>query len=354
MVPYLVQTFANAGLTATVVYIPLLANTLGASHSEIGLLVAAYQGMMLIATLVFGRWADFGDRKGFVVYGLFLSAIALLLHTLARNLPSLFAFRALLGLCAGIFPAALIAYFYQRNNRLGRFSGFGSLGWALGALLVGLVSTQAIFLVSGLLLFLTAVVAQVGLHSQRVRLNQPFFDLTVFRRNWRIYISFLLRHLGAFSIWTIFPLYLAHLGANRFWIGFVYALNPLGQFFFMNILERVRDGLLIRAGLFLSIIVFTAFGLATSFEQVIPIQIVLALSWSCLYLGTLKQLLRINPEKSTATGILQSVLSLAAVLGALLEGITGAFGFRTIMFAAAGMAVLGALIYSISPERRAG
>ncbi|MEO0005389.1 MAG: MFS transporter [candidate division WOR-3 bacterium] len=352
MVPYLVQTFANAGLTAAVVYIPLLAKAFGANHSEIGLLVAAYQGMMLVATLVFGRWADFGDRKGFVVYGLFLSAVALLLHTFARNLPSLFAVRAGIGLCAGIFPAALIAYFYQKDNRLGRFSGFGSLGWALGALLVGLVSTQAIFLVSGLLMLLTAVFAQVGLRSQRVRLSQPFFDLTVFRRNWRIYISFLLRHLGAFSIWTIFPLYLAHLGANRFWIGVVYALNPLGQFFFMNILERVRDGLLIRAGLFLSILVFIAFGLATRFEQVIPIQIVLALSWSCLYLGTLKQLLRLNPEKSTATGILQSVLSLAAVLGALLEGITGAFGFRTIMFAAAGMAVLGALIYSISPERK--
>lgn len=354
MVPYLVQTFANAGLTAAVVYIPLLAKRFGASHSEIGLLVAAYQGMMLIATLVFGRWADFGDRKRFVVYGLLLSAVTLLLHTFARNLSSFFVVRAAIGLCAGIFPAALIAYFYKENSRLGRFSGFGSLGWAIGALLVGLVSTQTVFLVSGLLIFLTTIVAQVGLRSQRVRLNQPFFDLTVFRRNWRIYISFLLRHVGAFSIWTIFPLYLAHLGANRFWIGFVYALNPLGQFFFMNILEQVRDGVLIRAGLFLSIIVFTTFGLANRFEQVIPIQILLALSWSCLYLGTLKQLLRFNPEKSTATGILQSVLSMAAVLGALLEGITGAFGFRTIMFAAAGMAVLGTLVYSISPERRAG
>ncbi len=351
MVPYLVQTFANAGLTAAVVYIPLLAKTLGANHSEIGILVSAYQGMMLVASLVFGRWADFGDRKRFVVYGLLLSAVTLLVHTFASNLSSLFAVRAIVGLCAGIFPAALIAYFYQENDRLGRFSGFGSLGWALGALLVGLVSIQMIFVMSGLLVFLSTVIAQAGLRSQRVRLNQPFFDLTVFRRNWRIYISFLLRHLGAFSIWTIFPLYLAHLGANRFWIGFVYALNPLGQFFFMNILERVRDGLLIRAGLFLSIIVFTAFGLANRFEQVIPIQIFLALSWSCLYLGTLKQLLRLNPERSTATGMLQSVLSLAAVLGALLEGITGAFGFRTIMFAAAGIAVLGALVYIISPKR---
>jgi predicted MFS family arabinose efflux permease len=351
LTPYLVQVLANAGLTGAVVCVPLLAKSLGASNSEIGILVAAYQGMMLFASLVFGRWADFADRKKFVVWGLALCTITLTLHTFARNLTALFAVRAILGLCAGIFPAALIAYFYEENRRLGRFSGFGSLGWGLGALLVGIFSVRELFLLTGSLMFLTTLIARTGLRSQHARLAQPFFNMKVFRRNWRIYISFLLRHLGAFSIWTIFPLYLAHLGANRFWIGLVYALNPLGQFFFMNILERVRDALLVRAGLLLSIIVFLAFGLANRFEQVIPIQIVLALSWSCLYLGTLKQLLRLNPEKSTATGMLQSVLSLAAVLGALLEGVTGAFGYRTIMFAAAGMAVIGALLYILARER---
>ncbi len=350
MSPYFIQVFANAGLTAAVVYIPLLAKSLGATHSEIGLLVAAYQGAMFAASLLFGRWADYGDRKKFVVVGIALSGLILSLHCWICNLPTLFLLRFLLGIAAGIFPAALVAYFYSQNNHLGRFTGFGSLGWAFGSLLVSLLANPKIFWLAGLLMLFTSAFARFTLKPQMVSLKQPFFDLTIFRRNWRVYTSFLLRHLGAFSIWTIFPLYLVHLGASSFWIGLVYALNPLGQFFFMNLLERTDDSKLIRIGLLLSVLVFVAFGIARRFEQVIPIQIALALSWSCLYLGTLKQLLRKNEEKSSVTGILQSVLSLAAVLGALLEGFTGKFGYQTIMFTAAGIAVIGALIYLVAPE----
>ncbi|MEO0071687.1 MAG: MFS transporter [candidate division WOR-3 bacterium] len=354
MSPYIVQLLANAGLTAAVVYIPLLATKMGANSSQIGLLVGTYQGMMFLASLVFGRWADFGDRKRFVVFGLLASAVALGTHLLVRNLYGLFVVRFLAGMCAGIFPAALVAYFYEENQKLGRFTGFGSLGWAIGAIVVGLVAVNSIFMVAAILLGITSGIALFGLRPQRVKMREPFLNLSVFKRNWRLYLSFLLRHLGAFSIWTIFPVYLAHLGASRFWVGVVYALNPLGQFVFMNLLERSRETTLIRAGLFLSILVFVAFGLANDFRQVIPIQIVLALSWSCLYLGSLKQLLRTNPERSTAAGMLQSVLSLAAVLGAFLEGVTGAFGYRVIMFVAAGLALAGTILYISEPPLNQG
>jgi len=348
--PYLIQILANTGLMSTIVYVPLLARSLGANSSQVGLLVATYQGMSLLANMVFGRWADFGDRKRFVVAGLAVSVFAVAAHALVRNLSGLLLVRALTGVCVGIFPSALIAYFYESNNRLGRFTGFGSLGWALGALVAGAVSAGLVFPVSAMALVSTVLVAVVMLKSQRVRLAQPFLDGRVVKRNWKLYVSFLLRHLGAFSIWTIFPLYLADIGASRLWVGVVFALNPLGQFVFMNLLERFSEKLLIHAGLVLSTVVFVAFGIANNFRQVIPIQIALALSWSCLYLGSLKELLRRNPERSTAAGMLNSMLSLAAVLGALLEGVTGAFGYRTIMFVAAGLAAAGAVLFAVAPD----
>ncbi len=348
--PYFIQLLANAGLTAAVVFIPFWASNLGFTHSNIGLLVATYQGSMFFSNLLFGRWADLSDRKKFVVTGLGLSSMVMVLHCLAVTPSVLFLLRALIGISAGIFPAALLAYFYSDNCNLGRFSGFGSLGWAAGALIVGFITDQHLFLVAALMLLLTAALAQLRLKPQPAVLRQSFFNLKVFSRNWLIYLTFLLRHLGAFSIWTIFPLYLADLGANRFWVGVIYALNPLAQFLFMNILEPVRDAILIRTGLLLSVIVFVAFGLARHFSQVIPVQLALALSWSCLYLGTLKQLLRQNEEKSTASGMLQSVLSLAAICGALLEGVTGKFGYQAIMFAAAGVALLGTLLYFLAPK----
>jgi len=122
----------------------------------------------------------------------------------------------------------------------------------------------------------------------------------------------------------------------------------------MNLFEKASEKLLIAMGSILSVLVFAAFGLATDFRQVIPIQVFLALSWLCLYLGSLKELMRINPERSTAAGMFQSVSSLAAVGGALLEGITGAFGYRTVMFVAAGLALAGGFLYQLAKEAPVG
>ena len=60
--PYLIQMMANAGIMMTVVYIPLLARNMGASKPQIGLLVGTFQAAALVSNLLFGRWADFGDR----------------------------------------------------------------------------------------------------------------------------------------------------------------------------------------------------------------------------------------------------------------------------------------------------
>ncbi len=342
---YTVQLLSNAGLMVAVVYIPLLANRFGANSQQIGLLVACYQAMILLSSVVFGRWADYGDRKRFVVYGLAASAVALAFHGLARNLGGLFAARALAGLCVGVFPAALMAYFYGRSRLLGRFTGFGSLGWGVGAFTLGVLRPEWVFPSAAVLMAATAVLAWAGLKHEHVRLEQPFIDTRVLRRSWPIYLSFLLRHMGACSIWSIFPLFLADRGASRLWVGIVFAINPFAQVLFLNLLERAGERMLIGLGFVLSALVFFAFGLVTNFRQIVPIQVVLALSWSCLYLGSLRELMRVNPERSTAAGMFQSVLSLSAVGGALLLALTGAFGYRGVMFVAAGLAVAGGILH---------
>lgn len=348
--PYLIQLLANAGVTMAIVHVPLLARDLGASKPQVGLLVGVYQGAALLASLVFGRWADFGDRKKFVSFGLAATAIALAAHSLVSGLAGLFLARAAAGLCVGVFPAALVAYYYDKKERLGRFTGFGSLGWGIGAVVTGAVLAGWLFPIAAVVLGVTVLVAVAGLQSQHVRLNQPFLDGRVLKRNWRLYLSFYLRHTGAFGIWTLFPLFLADLGASRFWVGVVYAVNPFAQVLFMNLLERHGSGRLVRAGLVLSVAVFIAFGFAPDFRWVVPIQVVLALSWACLYLGAMKWLMERNPERSTAAGSFQSIFGLSALSGALLTGVTGAFGYRAVMFTAAGLALAGTMVFWTGPD----
>ena len=238
--PYAVQFLANAGSTVAVVYVPLLARDLGASGSTIGLLVATYQAALLVANVIFGRWADFGNRRAFVVAGTALSAAALAAHVFVHGLAGLFVARALTGLCMGVFPSALVAYYYEGSKRLGRFSSSGALGWGAGSLAAGAVALGWLFPFAGALTALGAVVAFAGLRDQHVRLSQPFFDARVLGRNWRLYLSYYLRHAGASSIWAIFPVYMSDVGASRLWVGILYGINPFAQFLFMNLLERGR------------------------------------------------------------------------------------------------------------------
>lgn len=174
------------------------------------------------------------------------------------------------------------------------------------------------------------------------------------KRNWYIYLSYLLRHIGANGIWIIYPLYIVSLGGDKFWVGLIYTVNTASQFFVMQYVDRFRGKSLVSVGLALSSITFLAFTLAQNFYQLIPIQVLLGCSWSCLYVGSLLHLMKRNVEKATCTGMLRSVISLAAVFGTLLGGIVSQlFGFRAAMYVAATLTVTGFIIFRIGVKDEA-
>jgi DHA1 family multidrug resistance protein-like MFS transporter len=143
------------------------------------------------------------------------------------------------------------------------------------------------------------------------------------------------------------PLYITtNLGGDKFWVGVIYTVNTASQFFVMRFVDRFRGKTLIYAGLILSSITFFVFTLAQNFYQLLPMQVLLGCSWSCLYVGSLLYLMRRNVEKATCTGILDSVISLAAVAGALIGGIISElFGFRATMYTAAALAAIGLCLF---------
>ncbi|HEX78332.1 MAG TPA: MFS transporter [Dehalococcoidia bacterium] len=325
------------------IFIPLFARDLGASNLELGLVGAAYGISYFACSLIFGRQADIHGRVKFIGLGLALGSAAFFGQCLANGPVSLMLIRAGVGGCLGICLAALMAYVYEMAGRVGRFVSFGSLGLLCGCIVTAFVhSYHDLFLVSALAFGVAFVLALTLREHRPWRQALPPVTGAVFVRNWGVYIPFLLRHLSAHSIWIIFPLFIKGLGGSKTWISILFAINFGGQFLAMQFMERFNAFGLFRVGLLLSALVCLAYTLAGSHIYLIPIQALLAVAWSCAYVGALVLLLRRNAERATAAGILFSAQSLAMGIGPFLGGaVSQLWGFHPVMYLACGLTTVG-------------
>lgn len=344
----LIQFFTNVSLFASSIFIPILAKELGANDFGIGLVVSVFNLTYFISSYLFGILTDLKGTKVFLVAGLFLSAIFFAAQVLAVNIVWLFWVRALAGFAAGIFPVALTVYaFNDRAGRMGKFTAYGSLGWALGSVLAGfLICYNPIFLVSALLFFISFVIS-FRFPEVRLKMKVGFFPLAIWRRNARIYIPYFFRSLGAQTAWGLFPLYLMGTGADKFLVAAAYFVNCFAQFFFMQYVEKFRNLYLFNIGLLTSVLSFIAYAVVHNIWLIFPIQVLLAYSFSALQVGANQEILRNNREKGSAIGILNSQTNFTAVIGPFLAGlILFYWGFDWVMWFAAIITFIGLVSFT--------
>ena len=365
MKPYIIQCLSSIALSASLLFIPNLTKDLGGTESQAGIIIATYALAMFISSYLFGRLSDIYSRRLFISLGLAVSAVTFLLQALADpnfvfhvlSDPSLLALiRALAGFSLGIFPAALMVYAYDSRGPLGRFAASGALGWAVGTFVAGVIAEAAlyyaVFIMASLCLWAAFFLSLAMKQVNGPKLTVPLFPKELLKRNWRVYVPYLLRHTGANIIWVIYPLYILDLGGDKFWIGVIYAVNTATQFIVMLFLDRFKDERLIGAGLLLATATFFSFTLAQNFQHLLPMQVLLACSWASMYVGSLLYLMRNNIERATSSGILSSVINISQVFGALIGGaISQAFSnFRATMYLATGMTIVGFVLFSMSRE----
>ena len=85
-------------------------------------------------------------------------------------------------------------------------------------------------------------------------------------------------------------------------------------------LIRKKSSTLIYWGLALSAITFVSFTFCDSIWLLMPTQISLAVAWALIYVGSIKFIMKHNKERATATGFLNSILQMSAILGSLIGG----------------------------------
>ncbi len=126
--------------------LPLILADLGFSIAEIGLVVAVYPGVWGLGQLLTGRLADLLPKKNLLFWGMFLQGVAIFLMIPATG------FNTYILLCFGLglgtalvyptFLAGIAEYSApdQRAKSIGVFRLWRDLGYAIGALLTGILA----------------------------------------------------------------------------------------------------------------------------------------------------------------------------------------------------------------------
>ena len=336
----------SAGIGATATFMPLFANSLTNSYILVGAIVAGYGLAQALSNTYFGKVYDrrmlANSKMSIIRLGYLICAAVFFLHVTAFDGLSLFAIRVTAGIATGMYAGALIAKSYE-STRAGKFTlagiiSFGSLGWFAGTMGTGVLKEvfggdiNIVFAFSGSMFlagFLVSLLMGRGREPESCAITEKPANVAttmqLLRQNKIVYSSFFLRQLGASAVWSLFPIFLAHeLGASDIWIGAIYAANALTQFVFMNWYGKTIQANYYRSielGAILSAAVFLAYFFSQSYFHVFPVQVVLGLSWSLLYMGSLLYLLDRNSEKATASALLESTISLGAIIGPLIGGV---------------------------------
>ena len=353
---YFAQFFSSASLFACGIFIPIvLERQMNADSMLIGVVVTGYQTALFIASVIIGRAADIRGRRMFLRIGFAMATFGIFLQIIATSPFVLLFVRILLGASAGMISSVLVAYFmYETKGKVGVFSSLGALGWGFGSIVAGIVGDATIiFAYSSGLMFVAAIAVFTLPKTDEVKHAVPLFPKRVFKENAAVYISVLVRHIGANFIWVTYPIFLMDvLGADYFWVGVIYGTNAISQFIVMRGLDEYNSTMLVRAGLAMSAITFLLFSMAQNFFEIIPLQIILAISWSALYVGSLKYVTERSPEKATSMGWLQGMISIAGILGPLLGGYLDLeIGYRNTILIAMFLSIAGLAIFQISKSR---
>ncbi len=339
-----IQLFINMAVMMSNLFIPILAHEFNASGIEIGIIGAVYGAALFISTYIFSRTADSVSPKLLLQAGFLSASVTFFLQIFASDPLSLGIIRALAGFSAGIYPAVLMLYVYNLKRSIGKFSSFMPLGWAVGNLAAGIIAVYwEIFAISSLL-FAASFLITLTLPGTEVSTKKKvdYFSMDILKKNWNTYFGFFLRQIGANNVWVIFPLYLASLGADKLGIGIIYMLNPTLQFFIMRRLDKYDSARLIHAGDLLSAAAFAALIPLTAYYQSVIGMILIAFSYSCLYVGSMRLLIETNEEKGAAAGLLNSSIAFATIIGSLIGGIIlDYFSYEAVMATGAFFSVLG-------------
>src|SRR5690606_38535271 len=129
---FAVMFFVYVGFGIISPVIPFYAENLGASPTELGLLMAVYSLMQFLFAPMWGRISDRVGRKPVIMIGIFGLAVSFFLMALSTALWMLFAARIVGGFLSAATMPTVMAYAADITSEEDRGKGMGVIGASIG------------------------------------------------------------------------------------------------------------------------------------------------------------------------------------------------------------------------------
>lgn len=345
--------FQHAGVSIVYVFMPILAQSLTANIFEVGLTIASFFLAQILASLYFGRISDSrGIRLIFIRAGFVGCAIMFGLHYVADNSFYLLLVRLGAGVVSGMMVPAMLAYTYESGkdkSKVASVISFHALGWLAGIVAAGFANDEKIIFLISSGFFLAGLAFSARMPNYTMpKETEVGTTRKVIAKNKYLFLSLLLRHIGATSVWTILPLVLTQtFGAKLYEVSIVYVANTAFAFVLMNMMGtkiKTKNITNFKIGIGLTVFVFAGMAVMNTWWMAIPCMALVGVTWAFLYIGGSIHLMENNP-KSTSTGVFNSTISIANVIGPVIAGTIGFYYNQiSVMYFAVAICVVAFLV----------
>jgi len=347
---------------------PIYALQLGASGTELGFIIAAFNLARSLFNPVVGRLSDRLGRKPFMLAGLFCYALLSIAYIQCASVPGLIAVRFAHGLAAVcVAPVAMaVVAEIAPPHRLGAYMGTLSmalmLGVGAGPLLGGIIKDwlgmAAAFMTMGGLALVTSVGILVFVPSlsrkagEAVRSSSSM--LQTLGQSRILQMVFVIRFFSAAgqgAVYTFLPLYGLAIGISSAQVGILLGVNVLLIAFLQrpggSLADRTRPVVLMVAGIVMTGLAVAGMPLIQNFSGALMMNIFMGVANGIAVPAALvlagREGARIG--MGSVMGLFDAALSLGFIVSPILLGLVhDAFGIEAIFYVGGAIILGGTLL----------
>ncbi|RDU35823.1 tetracycline resistance MFS efflux pump [Neobacillus piezotolerans] len=371
---FLVMFLVMVGFGIIIPVLPFYAENLGATPTQLGLLMAVYSLMQLLFAPMWGRISDKIGRKPVMLAGIAGLAISFFLMAFAGSLWMLFAARIIGGLLSSANMPTVMAYVADITTPENRSKGMGIVGAAVGMGFVfgpaigGIFSKSSMslpFVLAGCSSILTLVLVALLLQESsskesRGRNSQQKAPFSVALRGASGMLFFLqffisLSLAGLEATFAYFAAKRAGLDSTS--LGYIFMIMGLAGAFVQGgligrLTKKFGEGKVIQGGIIVSAIGFALILLVDSFTTAAVFLTIFGIGNGVIRPSVSSVLTKtINTGHGSVTGLLSSFDSLGRIAGPPLGGLLYSISIGLPYISGAVLSIAALFLYRVYHTR---